>query len=92
MHGVRQNFYSNGPRPSKLLVLQFIIYTIHSPTKGQVTNSREINNTFADHFKDIYQPENSTDMVECHELIKNICLEIGVHWLHCLFVVVADEQ
>lgn len=88
MHRVRQNFYYNLARPSKFLPLQLkqsesraIMDTIYSPTKGLVTNPIEINNTFADNFKDIYQPEDSIDKVECRKLIKIICLEIGVHWL-----------
>lgn len=49
MHRVRQNFYYNRPRPSKLLALQLrqsesraIMDTIYSPSKGLVTNPREI--------------------------------------------------
>lgn len=81
MHRVRQNYYFNGPRPSKLLALQLrqsearaIIDTIDSPTKGLVTNPREINKTFVEHFKDLYQPKDSADMVECYKFLQDLDL------------------
>lgn len=86
MHRVRQKYYYNGPRPSKLLAIQLrqsearaIIDTTHSPTKGLVTNPREINNTFAEHFKELYQPKDSTDKVECHKFLHDIDLPQLTH-------------
>lgn len=81
MHRVRQNYYFNGSRPSRLLALKLkqsesraSIDAIRSPTKGMVSDPKEINATFHTFYQDLYKSADNFEPGKCKHFLNNLNL------------------
>ena len=82
MPRLRQNYYFNGCKPSKLLALKLkqsesraAIKSIHMDW-GISTNSKDINATFQSFYSKLYESSCNPDPTQCHEFLKELILPL----------------
>lgn len=78
MHRVRQNYYTNGSKPSRLLALKLkqteSRATINSifTENGISTNYQDINTTFKSFYSELYRCPTNSNTAQCQEFLKNV--------------------